>query len=48
MWAPARNLLVYTTMPPADDESLANIIPQIGFRRIPQRDEIARTGLIDT
>jgi len=35
-------------MPPTDDETLTNVNPQIGFRRIPQRDEIGKTALIDS
>jgi len=48
MWAPTRNLLMYTTMPPEDDDNLQNVSPQIGFTRIPQRDVIGRTALIDS
>jgi len=35
-------------MPPEDDDNLQNVNPQIGFRRIPQRDEIGKTALIDS
>lgn len=48
MWAPTRNLLLFTTIASREDEETKSINPQIGFMQIPSRQEIKKVSLANS